>query len=224
MSVQAVPLSLTYIEKYKSGKGIAGFEKVPFEEKLAIECADYYDEMSVNTDLPEVVHSYEVFTEHLIAQFRLMQDAGFEFIDGKGEHEYSSSDALRDDMRQGRIIYLPTVSNQGTQSEIAPWHPFAQEVFIGDRYWIVNDIFRIVHDFYGHGPGHGFSPHGEHDAWLSHRSILPKEARIALFCETRGQSSWVNFGKHIRNSPVFIAPFERPFAPQKIGFVPEELI
>jgi hypothetical protein len=52
-----------------------------------------------------------------------------------------------------------------------------------------NDIFRAVHDAFGHGAsGRGFDPHGEEAAWLKHAVMYSPLARRALTTETRGQN------------------------------------
>ena len=55
-------------------------------------------------------------------------------------------------------------------------------------------------------------------------------AAKALTTETRGQNSWGNFGKHLRTEKGsvpqsikengYIPPKNRPYAPQKIGLLP----
>lgn len=220
-----VPLALQLSHVYRNQHHIPEFDPIDFDKNASIRCADFYDALPFGMcETPEVIASYEVFKEHLIQQFQLMMDHDFIVIDGQGVHEYKTSDELRKDLALGKIIYRPTYSENATLSEINDKHPLASSVVINNCPWLINDIFRIVHDFYGHGPGNSFSPSGEHYAWLAHRSILPVEARIALFCETRGQSSWVNFGKHIRDADKILSPSERPFAPQKIGLVPLDLI
>lgn len=221
--VQAVPLSLYLGEQYRLEHAFTQNSPVPFDESVSMICADVYEEMMHTTEDKQVNASYEVFKEHLAKQFSLLVAYGFNFIDGKGEHEYSSSVELRNDLKSGRIIYRPTSSEVSTFSEVSENHPLSETFTIAGQTWIANDIFRIVHDFYGHGAGHSFSPKGEHYTWFEHRSMLPTEAWTALFCETRGQSSWVNFGKHIRESGNHIVPADRPFAPQKTGKVPLEL-
>lgn len=220
---QAVPLSLYLGKKYRLERSLTEKSPVPFDESVSILCADIYEEIENTTEDTQVNDSYVVFKEHLVKQFSLLIAHGFEFIDGRGEHEYASSNELRKDLNSGRIIYRPTISEASTFSEIKENHPLSETFEIAGKSWMANDIFRIVHDFYGHGAGHSFSPKGEHYAWFEHRSMLPMEARTALFCETRGQSSWVNFGKHIRQSETYIPPADRPFAPQKTGKVPEKL-
>jgi hypothetical protein len=52
-----------------------------------------------------------------------------------------------------------------------------------------NDMFRAVHDAFGHASiGLGFDGHGEEAAWLKHSGMYSLLARRALTTETRGQS------------------------------------
>jgi hypothetical protein len=81
-----------------------------------------------------------------------------------------------------------------------------------------NWIFRGVHDLFGHAAnGYDFGPRGELNAAIEHAKMFPKEALPALFAETHGQNSWVNFGPN-----THLPPSERPFAEQKGFAVPEE--
>lgn len=52
-----------------------------------------------------------------------------------------------------------------------------------------NDMFRAVHDVFGHAAtGRGFDRHGEEAAWWKHRTMYSSLARRALATETRGQN------------------------------------
>ena len=88
-----------------------------------------------------------------------------------------------------------------------------------------NDMFRAVHDYFGHAAGgYGFGPRGEENAWMSHSQMLTPQARRALTTETRGQNSWVNFGRHnydAEGNHKNIPPQDRPFATQKTALLPE---
>ena len=210
--------------KYLQQNWFERAEYVPYSYEEAAICADHYEDMEHTPDQPEVAESYRHLRTHLINQFKLLQNTGFQIINGKGEHNYPNSEALRDDMRMGRIIYLPTYANNGTNSEMPSDHPFAETVELGGRELLLNDVFRVVHDFYAHGAGHDFSPRGEHEAWNTHRKLLPRSAHLALWCETRAQSSWVNFGRHIREAEERIPPAQRPYAAQKSGIPPQHLI
>jgi len=73
-----------------------------------------------------------------------------------------------------------------------------------------NDMFRAVHDAFGHASiGRGFDGHGEEAAWLKHSGMYSPLARRALTTETRGQSCAMIF--HHRG--------ER-FAEQKAALLP----
>ena len=62
------------------------------------------------------------------------------------------------------------------------------------RPMLANDVFRFVHDFFGHGTlGNSFGPIGEENAWNVHSRMYSPLARRAMTTETRGQNSWVNF-------------------------------
>ena len=53
-----------------------------------------------------------------------------------------------------------------------------------------NEMFRAVHDFYGHGiKKNPFGPKGEEVAWGAHQPMYTDLARPAMTAETRGQSS-----------------------------------
>jgi hypothetical protein len=59
---------------------------------------------------------------------------------------------------------------------------------------LVNDVFRFVHDFFGHAKiGNSFGPIGEENAWKIHSVMYSPLARRAMTSETRGQNSFVNF-------------------------------
>ncbi|MBB4752519.1 hypothetical protein [Actinoplanes lobatus] len=73
-----------------------------------------------------------------------------------------------------------------------------------------NDMFRAVHDAFGHASiGRGFDGHGEEAAWLKHRSMYSPLAGRALATETRGQNCAMIF--HYRG---------QRFAEQKAALLP----
>ena len=87
-------------------------------------------------------------------------------------------------------------------TQVTGGHPF----FTNDE----NDMFRAVHDFFGHAAtGRGFDPHGEEAAFRSHYAMFSPQARPAMATETRGQNSALNFGSN-----------PGKFAPQKVVTLP----
>ncbi len=86
---------------------------------------------------------------------------------------------MRDVEENRRIKVLSTKTTGG--------HPYLSD----DE----NDMFRGVHDFFGHAAtGRGFDPHGEEAAYRSHRTMFSPMARGALTTETRAQNSANNYG------------------------------
>lgn len=60
-----------------------------------------------------------------------------------------------------------------------------------------NEMFRAVHDFYGHAlHGNQFGPKGEEIAWNVHHKMYSPTAQLAVTAETRGQNSQVNYTTH----------------------------
>lgn len=86
---------------------------------------------------------------------------------------------------------------------------------------MANDLFRIVHDYFGHlKEGYGFRAAGEDNAWRSHASMYSDLARPAMTTETRGQNSWVNYGPHGEKNRTASAA-DTVYADQKVGLMPE---
>lgn len=79
-----------------------------------------------------------------------------------------------------------------------------------------NDMFRAVHDVFGHAAsGRGFDRHGEEASWLKHSGMYSQLARRALTTETRGQNCAQIFhyggGRFAEQKAVLLPPkFSRP--------------
>jgi hypothetical protein len=74
-----------------------------------------------------------------------------------------------------------------------------------------NDMFRAVHDAFGHAAtGSGFDADGKEAAWLVHSHMYSPLARRALTTETRGQQAALLYGS------------QDGFAPQKCCLLPAE--
>ena len=57
-----------------------------------------------------------------------------------------------------------------------------------------NEMFRAIHDYFGHVPqGNTFRAAGEEAAYGSHSQMMSPLAQAALAAETRGQNSFVNY-------------------------------
>lgn len=84
-----------------------------------------------------------------------------------------------------------------------------------------NDLFRAVHDAFGHGlEGAGFRARGEENAWQAHVRLFYGPAVAAITSETRGQNSWLNYGPHGESNRT-ASVFDTVFAEQKTGIMPD---
>ncbi|WP_307817080.1 MULTISPECIES: hypothetical protein [Micromonospora] len=87
---------------------------------------------------------------------------------------YPNVAAMVDDVRQRRLMVWASAASGNA-------HPYLSD---GE-----NDMFRAVHDVFGHAAsGRGFDRHGEEAAWLKHSSMYSSLAGRALATETRGQN------------------------------------
>jgi hypothetical protein len=221
-------------EKYTQA---AGIDHQPAREYLRVDpdrgsaIAQAYDQMAHAPDDPAVRSAYAKLAEETLAQYEAAKKSGVKFeFNPKGREVYQKGpwDAV-EDVRQNKHMYVyPTDEGYGTGAPITDEdianNPLLQLVE-GER-WNgqpvrVNDVFRGVHDYYGHvKDGFGFRHDGEENAWRSHLGMYSPEAQRAMTTETRGQNSWLNFGPHGEANRTAKTE-DTVFAPQKIGLLPD---
>lgn len=144
--------------------------------------------------MPEVVEgagaqNYDQLTEaayrQLAEETRGQFDAlpvGTQYHFGEGEYKAPSA-MLRDILGEGNL----NVFRGGDP------HPYLSDVD-PDTGLTSNEMFRAVHDYFGHGTrGATFRPGGEELAYASHSQMMSPLAQMALLAETRGQNSVVNY-------------------------------
>lgn len=182
----------------------------------APDMAKTYDEAISNPTDPAVISAWTKLAEEARKQYDYMvNDLGIkiEFVDEdpynivKNGIKVPSSKLMMKDVTENNRLFV-----RGSTKDFATDpHPI----------WDVetNNIFRAVHDFFGHAAsGRGFLADGEEAAWMSHSAMFSPEARRAMTTETRGQNSWNNaLGLGINPKTG-----EKRFAPQKVFLFPEE--
>lgn len=101
-----------------------------------------------------------------------------------GEGEYARPSAmLRDILGEGNLNVFRGGDPHEFLGEVDP-----------DTGLSLNEMFRAVHDYFGHGTtGATFRPGGEEMAYASHSQMMSPLAQMALLSETRGQNSLVNY-------------------------------
>lgn len=218
---------------YRPSRDYAG---IPAD--LARSLADFYESAKSNVDDPAVQSSYRALAAETLEQYKAMVDAGYtiEPFSGKGEPYKSSAEAVADIRNNKHLYFLKTEGAFGSGADVHSTNPMLNDsgVVVNGERLMVNDVFRAVHDFFGHGKeGYQFGPRGEFNAWRTHSEMFSPDAQGALAAETLAQNSWVNFGKHLRNADGsipqkgeagYIPPQNRPFADQKNIVIPEGMI
>jgi len=230
-------------KQFKKDNGIdtpEGERITEIDEENSKRIADAYEEMEDSPDDPIVQKAYEELADQTAEQHKAIMDAGYEVELWEGEGEpYKNAQEMIDDLRNNKHMYIfsteagfgenPITDKQRKQNKMLQDSGFKDK---NGKPLLYNDVFRFVHDFFGHSErGNAFGAKGEENAWDVHyRMYKSPLARRALTTETRGQNSWVNFGKHLRNpdgsiktakDQGYIPPRDRPFAEQKMGLLPE---
>lgn len=225
-------LSAEYKNKYQ-----IPYNPFTYREKMnqaiGIEIANIYQEKAHEPHNKLVKAAYDQLKKEVTDQFMFLMDSEniqYEPFEGKGE-PYADSYEMLMDIHDYHLYFFKTESGFG-ESEYTEENTMLHGtgIMLGDYELVVNDLFRIVHDIFGHAmDGNGFGPIGEDKAWFCHLNMFTPLAAAALSMETRGQNCWVNFGSHMRNAhgelytrndKNWLSPGERPFAEQKMNLLP----
>lgn len=226
----------------------AGTRKL--DEERGKRIADAYVAMEDDPTNPEVRAAYDAMSKETLDQYKDFVDAGFT-IEVDNEEPYNNSQEMIDDLRNNnRIKIFSTEAGFGSTpitDEQRERNPLLRDSGFKDtkgNTLLVNDVFRAIHDFYGHAElGNSFGPKGEENAWNIHARMFSPLARRAMTTETRGQNSYVNFSgvneridkmreeaRKLREqgdeqgAKAIVDKIyqEGLFAEQKIGLLPEE--
>lgn len=212
---------------------IKKYAKVDVERARRI--ASAFDEMPNDPYDPVVRAQYDAMAAETLAQWAAIKKYGnlkTDFIsdrDATGAliDPYAASPrmATEDITKNNHMSVFATddgYGQTGITPQMAAENPMlaATGEMIGGRPARVNDIFRVVHDYFGHAKeGVGFRADGEENAWRGHGSMYSPDAIGAATSETRGQNSWLNYGPHGEHNRTADTP-DTFFADQKIGLMP----
>jgi hypothetical protein len=217
-------------------------EYAPIVERRSREIADAYEQMPHAPDDPKVQAAYRAMVDETLAQWKAIEKTGLDvdFIQPGQPDPYHASPRLANkDVRDNNHLWVyPTDigigESVGAESAAAALasDPFYRNnplfepspVTIKGKQLLNNDVFRIVHDYFGHfKDGNGFRAAGEENAWRSHSAMYSDLARPAMTAETRGQNSWVNYGPHGEKNRTAKTE-DTVFAQQKMGLLPDWVI
>lgn len=161
---------------------------------VAKEIADIYEELEHTPKDPQVRKAYTALQEETHAQFEFAQAHGYTFEPyyGEGQPYETGTQLLYDARINKKVVYYPSSRGFGPIDEPRNEdHPMLEEAQ-GIPY---NDMFRAVHDLYGHtAGGHDIIAQGEFAAFRRHIKMFSEEAIPALFTETVVQACWLEVG------------------------------
>ena len=204
-------------------------EYAQVDPDFAARVADAYENMKHDPTNPAVQAAYKAMADETLAQYQVVKDAGYtiEMIRADMDPPYTSPREALEDLANNKHLWIyPTDFGYGPDAvkaldpETNPLLAFTDEVDVSGTPMRINDVFRAVHDFFGHGiEGTGFRARGEENAWIAHSQLYSDAALPAVTSETRGQNSWVNFGPHGKANQT-AKEATTVFAEQKIGLMP----
>lgn len=228
-----------YLEDNRERLGIEEFpphDLVNLDETRSRTIGQQFED-APDTELnkPEVRAAYEQLAEEVLSQYQhIVANDGMTFT--YGNDGYNNSEAMMADVADNSHmqVYQTSPDSFGSK-EVSADHPLLEGtgIFQGDYELVYNDLFRAVHDYYGHvADGNQFGGVGEERAWAKHVTMFSPEARRAMTSETRGQNSWVNYGPQMfdkdgwrgdKDHPRYILAEDRPFAVQKVFLLPDDV-
>lgn len=198
----------------------------PLDAEHHTAIAKAFEEMPHAPNDPAVKASYDALIKETHDQFKAIKKTGLKIepITPDMPDPYAANPRLaaKDVAENNHLYYFPTDQGFGAGAAREA-HPMMAETGekIGDKPLVANDMFRIVHDYFGHlKEGHGFRAAGEDNAYRTHSSMYSDLARPAMTTETRGQNSWLNYGPHGEFNRTAKAA-DTIYADQKVGLMPE---
>lgn len=218
-------------DQYAASKGLPplvhGIAPAKVNEARAKQIAQAFDEMKHSPNDPQVKKAYDALVNETLDQYQVLKNNGLKVSkitpDMKNPYESGSKAMLDDVHNNNHMWYYPSEQGFGSTPGASSDHPLMQMTSELDPHgqpMPANDVFRIVHDYFGHAKeGNGFGPVGEERAWRAHMQMFTPDAQKALTTETRGQNSWVNYGPHGAENKA--NPAKTIYADQKAGILPD---
>jgi hypothetical protein len=231
------PRLVEVAERYARSNGIflrRQAEYVKVDPDRATRIAEAYAAMPHAPRDTKVREAYDDLIRQTRAQYDALAEAGYEFtfFDATSDpYKGNPWNAMRDLRANKRMAVYGTYAGYGTDGitqGAVDDNPMLADTGLRwkdqsgvERQVVANDLFRAVHDAFGHGlEGAGFRADGEENAWQAHVRLFTGPAVGAITSETRGQNSWLNYGPYgekNRNAKVE----DTVFADQKTGLMPE---
>jgi len=208
-----------------------------FNDEIGAVAADIFEQLPMYDDA--AIPYYNKFIKETNMQYQTLLDSGMQF-ELTDTDPYTPNRAghtqMINDMENGVLKVLSTEAGFGNEATNAANPMLKNSIYtdINGKVMLENDVFRAVHDTFGHGMrGNTFGPVGEYNAWLAHKEMYSSDARRVMTTETLGQNTYTNYGQHMRDAngnllskgdPNYLKPADRPYAPQKVAVMPQDII
>ena len=232
-----VALAQSYLDRWLPDQRASDAITVKFDCGYARRVGELFHDAQTRPTDEQLRPLYEQFALETRRQYDAMVEAGLRVEPWRsdGQPYAGSKDLTRRVLATGTVyVYLTAVGHGSAPSE--GYHPMREPsgVTVGGVPFAHNDLFRAVHDVFGHVMlGCGFDPPGEFLATYCHQRMYSPEVHPALFSETIGQICWFFYGPHLRGrwgvqarpgDPSFIPPAQRPYPEQKLTVLPRRLL
>jgi hypothetical protein len=230
------PAIVAVAEQYARDQGITLRRQAAYvevDEARAARIAAAYEAMPHSPQNPAVKEAYSNLIQQVRAQYDALVAAGykFTFFDSKTDpYQGNPWNAMRDLRANKRMAVYGTYDGFGTEGITE--NAADDNLMLADtglrwpdqsgveRAVTANDLFRAVHDAFGHGlEGAGFRERGEENAWQAHARLFTGSAVGAITSETRGQNSWLNYGPYGETNRTAKVE-DTVFAENKNGLMP----
>ena len=173
---------------------------------------------------PIVAEAYQAMIDETLAQYEALLKTGITIEFEDGIHDYGNPrNMIIDVVENNHMWVFPTDEGFGSSDADNTGNPLLAKTKykISGKVATANDIFRVVHDYFGHvANGVGFRATGEENAWVSHMAMYSPLAGRAVTSETRGQNSVVNYGSNAEHNRT-ASGADTIYAEQKILLLPE---
>lgn len=216
-------------KQYAADKGLTYNPQANYAQidpERANRLANAYEIMANNPNDPNVKKAYNALVEETMAQYEALRKQGykFDFMPESGDIYGNPRNAINDIVLNKHLSVFPTEQGFGGPSATAASEANPLLMRVGEQWGgkevTANDLFRAVHDVFGHAKhGVGFRAGGEENAFQAHARMYSPEALPAATSETRGQNSWVNFGPFGQFNRT-TNPALTEYAEQKTGLLP----
>jgi len=162
-------------------------------EKIAVE----YSRLPKFVTNESVRLSYDSFIRDTVDQLREMVQGNGVRVTFTDDDPYGNMQALFRDLDENNHMYVFK-----TEEGMNPLMADELDVSLfgdnlvneGSTGVMHNDMFRAVHDYFGHyAAKNDFNRHGEELAWALHAELYSDDAMSAMTSEARGQNAYLNF-------------------------------